>query len=153
MASVNHEIPTRQEAKAALDTADRQAGRLRQDDHRFGIVLLLVAAVYLVVGVLVALSGRGIGAPRGIGVVVVIGGGAVGAVVLLLRMRAYSRPGYRRFMVSIAAFGLWNGAVAAVSVASGWWGQAQPGPHFAASAAVAVLPLLAGAWLVGRGRR
>jgi hypothetical protein len=45
---------------------------------------------------------------------------------------------------------LWNLAVIWASIASGWWGPHQPGLHFGASAVVAVIPLLAGAWRLGR---
>lgn len=150
MASVNA-TPTQQQALAALTEAAGAAARMRRTDRQFGAILLAIAAAYLAIGVLVGLAPAD---PR-IGFVAVplillaaLGGG----VILLWRIRAYSRTGVLRFTVSCAAFTFWNAIVAGVSSASHWWASDQPASHFTVSAMVTAIPLLVAARLVARKR-
>jgi hypothetical protein len=75
------------------------------------------------------------------------------SLVLFWRIRTFGRWGSIRFSLSVATFLIWTAAVLGVSSASGWMGTDQPGAHTTVSFAVAALPLLLAAWLIGRGRR
>jgi hypothetical protein len=148
------QIPTPYEARAALAEAERQAGRLRRTDNRFRLVLLIIAGTYVSLGLLIGIPRLERPAiPPLISLPLVLGGALIWCLVLLLPMRARSRWGYGWFMWSIAAFSIWNGMVVAVSMAAGWWAPGQPGYHFSVSAAVAAVPLVAAAWLIGWRRR
>lgn len=148
MASV---IPTQQEARAALTEADRAAGRIRRTDKQFGLILLGIAAAYVAIGILVGLAP----AVRGfalIAILVILVGALGGAVIQLLRIRAYSRTGILQFSASCAAFSFWNASVVGVSSATRWWAPNQPTSHFTVSAVVAAIPLVVAALLVSRTR-
>jgi hypothetical protein len=134
--------------------AARHADTLRRTDDRYRLVLVVIAAVYVAIGLIVALPPLQKPAtnPR-LGLLVVLGGGLVVCVFWLLRMRAASRWGSARFSWSIAAFSVWNGAVVAVSATTGWWGPGQSALHFTASAVVAAVPLVVAAALMGSNRR
>lgn len=150
MASMNEMTP--EEARAALADAGNQATGLHRTDKQFRGILLWIAAMYLGIAVLVGLFPRG-GVPLvGAAVLAIFVGGAGAAALLLWRVRAYSRRGIRWFTWSAFGFAVWNAAISAASTLSGWWGPHQPGFHFSISAAVAVLPLIIAAWLVGRWR-
>ena len=143
---------TPEEARAALADAGSQATGLRRTDKQFRAILLWMAAMYLAIAVLVGLFPRG-GVPLvGAAVLTIFVGGVGGSFLLLWQIRAYSRRGIRWFTWSAFGFTLWNAGIPASSTASGWWGPHQPGLHFSISAAIAVLPLLIAAWLVGRWR-
>jgi hypothetical protein len=150
VASVNDMTP--EEARAALADAGNQASGLRRTDKQFRAILLWVAAMYLAIALLAGLFPRGgwplVGA---VFLVILVGGFAV-TLLLLWRIRAWSRRGLNWFTRSAAAFSLWNIAVVAVSHFTGWWGPQQSEFNFLISAAIAVLPLLIAAWLVGRWR-
>jgi hypothetical protein len=148
MASV---IPTQQEAQAALTEADRAAAWIRRTDKQFGAILLGMAAAYLAVGVLVGLAPAVPGFAL-VAIVVILVAALGGGVILLLRIRAYSRTGILQFTVSCAAFSLWNAIVVGVSSATRWWAPNQPTSHFTVSAVVAATPLVVAAWLVSRTR-
>lgn len=150
MASVNT-TPAQRHALAALAEAASAAARMRRTDRQFAAILLAIAAAYLAIGVLVGLAPAD---PR-IGLVailVILLGALGGGLILLWRIRAYSRTGVRRFTVSCAAFTFWNAIVAGGSSASHWWGPDQPASHFTVSAVVAAIPLVVAAWLVARNR-
>ena len=150
MATVNDPTYTPRTAQAALAEAARQATRVRSADAQYRPILLGLAAACLALGVLVGLFPRG-GAPfAGIVVIAILVGGLAGVLVLLWRMRIYSRWGPVRFAWSCAAFTMWNAVVTGASVASGWWGPHQPGFHFTISAVVVATPLLLAAWLLGK---
>jgi hypothetical protein len=101
-------------------------------------------------GVLVGLGSR---APwTGLAVLLVLLAVLVGGIGRMWRMRAFSRTGPRNFALAAAAFTWWNAAVVGVSVASGWWAPRQLSFHFTVSAAVAAIPLLVAAFLIGRRR-
>jgi hypothetical protein len=144
-------IPTQREAQAALTEADRAAARVRRTDKQFGAILLGIAAAYAAIGVLVGLApafpGFGL-----VAIVVILVSTLVGGVILLLRIRVYSRTGILQFTVSCAAFSFWNAMVVGVSSATRWWAPDQPTSHFTVSAVVAATPLVIAAWLVSRKR-
>jgi hypothetical protein len=143
---------TPEEARAALADAGNQATGLHRTDRQFQAILLLIAAIYLGIAVLVGLFPHG-GVPLvGAAVLTIFVGGSGAAFLLFWRIRAYSRRGIRWFTWSAFGFTLWNAAIAGASSATGWWGPHQPGFHFSISAALAVLPLLIAAWLLGRWR-
>jgi hypothetical protein len=150
VATVTERTP--QQARAALAEAARQATRVRSADAQYRPILLGLAATYLAAGVLVGMFPRGGSIVAGVGLLLILVAGLIGGVGLLWRIRIYSRWGPVRFAWSCAAFTIWNAAVVGVSSATGWWGPHQPGVHFTVSAAVAALPLLLAAWLVGRRR-
>src|SRR5215472_5029764 len=148
------QTPSPEEARAALDQAERHADQVRLEDQRLRLVLVVIAIAYVTAGFLVAL-------PRilqpdfnpGYSLVGVVGGALVACVVLLRSMRAASRRGMVRYSWSIAAFAIWNAGVMVVSIVTGWWGPGMPGLHFTASTVVAALPLVVAAALMGSRRR
>jgi hypothetical protein len=111
-----------------------------------------MGALYVALGVAMGLSPR-----RGTLfldlVLLALLGLTIAAPILLWRIRAFSASGYPGFLMALGVFSIWNGVTAGVSSATGWWGTDQPGSHVTVSFAVAALPLLLGAWLVGRRRR
>lgn len=146
--------PSPEEAAGALAEAAGRARNLRGTDRRFRLVLLLVASVYVALGVLVGFARvLPLGAGLGVIALVVLASGLAISLVLLVGVRAISRPGWAWYWGSLAAFGLWNVIVVSVSLASGWWARGQPDFHVTVSAVVAALPLLAGAAGMRRGRR
>jgi hypothetical protein len=143
--------PTPQEARAALAEASSQAARVRQADRQFRWILLSIAAIYLVVaGVMSATPWRRGGTTPGLAVLVIVIVGLAGTILLITRLRAYSRAGVVWFIVAAAAFTWWNAIVSFVSIATGWWGPQQPSYHFGVSVMVGVIPLVVAAWLIGR---
>lgn len=142
--------PTPQEARASLAEARSQAAQVRRADHRFRWILLDIVAVYLLAAGIVSVSRRPGPSFGGLIVLVIVIGGLVGAGLLIWWIRAYSNAGMRWFTGACAAFSLWNAGVCGVSILTGWWGTHQPNYHFGVSAIVAVIPLIAAAWLVGR---
>jgi hypothetical protein len=73
-----------------------------------------------------------------------------GGIYLGWRVKAWSRSAVLWFVGSLAAFLVWNGVVIWVSLVTGWWRPGSAGIHFGISSAVALIPLLLGAWLFGR---
>jgi hypothetical protein len=144
-------IPTQQEAQAALTEADRAAARIRRTDKQFSAILLGQAAAYVAIGVLVGLAPAVPGFAL-VAILVILVGALGGGVILLLRIRAYSRTGILQFTASCAAFSFWNAMVVGVSSATRWWAPNQPTSHFTVSAVVAAIPLVVAAWLVSRTR-
>jgi len=142
--------PTPQDARASLDEAAKQAAGLRRADSAFRPILLALAATYLGVAVLLSINPRGGNVLIGDGVLITYVGGVAITFYLAWRIRAWSRVGTVWLVVSTLGFMLWNLAVIWASIASGWWGPHQPGLHFGVSVVVAVIPLLAGAWRLGR---
>ena len=142
--------PTPQDARASLDEAAKQAAGLRRADSAFRPILLALAATYLGVAVLLSINPRGGNVLIGDGVLITYVVGVAITFYLAWRIRAWSRVGTVWLVVSTLGFMLWNLAVIWASIASGWWGPHQPGLHFGTSVVVAVIPLLAGAWRLGR---
>ena len=144
--------PTADEARTALAEAGNQATGLRRTDKQFGRILLVLAGMYLAAAAIMALFPHGGSRLAGIALIVVFVGGLAGCLFAFLRMRAFSRMGPLSFTWAVAGFTWWNTAVIGVSVVSGWWGPHQPATHFSVSALVAVIPLIAASWLIGRRR-
>lgn len=147
---VTETSPTPQDARAALDLAGRQAATVRRSDSRLRTVLLLVAAMYLASGALLSANPRGGNVLIGAALLVLFLGGLASAVYLSLRIRAWTRTGAFWLLGAVAVFLLWNVGVIWASLATGWWGPDAPGIRFFGSVVVAVIPLLVGAWLLGR---
>ena len=146
--------PTPPEARAALAEADEQARAVRRADARFRPILLVLAAFAVAIAILLGfVPVRGGWPYAGVVLLAIYLVAIVALVVLVQRGRARSRVNARRFNIAIAVFSLWNAAVVGVSTASGWWGGGVPGFHATVSFAVAALPLVVGAWLVGPPRR
>jgi hypothetical protein len=141
-----------EQARAALEEASVRARQVRRSDRQLSWMLLLVAGIYIMAGVLVSVSpegGRSIAGPAVLGILAV----AIGAAVVVgFRIKAFSQGGIAWYFATMIAFNLWNAGVVGGSVATRFWALGQPAYHFGISAAVAVLPLLAGAWLLGRRR-
>lgn len=153
---MSYEVPTRQEAREALAEAADRAARIRRADTHLRAILLVLAAMYVAVGVLVGLVEQG-GSPSlrtglAAAALVLQWAGLAGSLAIAWRIRALSRHGWARFCLAAVAFSIWNPAMLVASIASGWWGPDQPGLHFTTSFVVVALPLLLGAWLVGRRR-
>jgi hypothetical protein len=143
--------PTPPEALDALSEVRERARAVRWADRRFRPILLVLAAFDLAVGVLLGLYPRGGWRYEGVVLLVIYVVAIVATAVLLRAGRVRSRAATTRFTLAIAAFSLWNGAVVAVSAASGWWAAGQPF-HATVSFAVSALPLVVAAWLVGPRR-
>jgi hypothetical protein len=146
-------VLTRRQAQSALAEAAKQADKLHRTDRRFQLMLLIVAAVYLAIGILVILPRVQQPINPRLGIPLALLGALVAGVVLGLRVRAESRWGSAWFYGSFAAFSIWNATIVWASLASGWWGTGQPLTHFTVSAAVAALPLVLGAAFIGWRRR
>ena len=144
--------PNPKQARNARTEAASQAARIRGSALHFRTVLLGIAAIYVVLGILVGVPREWRSGFEGIAVLVIFLGGMAGSLLLIWRIRDYSRIARRRFILSCAAFTLWNVIVAEVSVATGWWARNQPSSHFTVSAVVAAIPLLVAAWIMGSGR-
>ena len=107
-------------------------------------MLLVVAAVYLGAGAVISLSPHHGTTYAGIAVLLMMAAAIGAAVVIGLRIRAYSRAGIVWYFSSIIAFNLWNAAVAGLSIGTRFWAAGQPSYHFGLSVAVAGIPLLIG---------
>jgi hypothetical protein len=144
--------PTPQEARAALSEANSQAVRVRHADHQLAWMLLGIAATYLAVGALIGTLPdlRRAGPVVGLAILAIVIVGVVGLIVVGLRIRAYSRPGFLLYFGGVIACNLWNGAVSTVSMVTRWWAPPQPSYHFGLSLAVGVIPLFVAAWLIWR---
>jgi hypothetical protein len=148
---VTENLPSPQEARVALAEASSQATRVRESDQQFRWVLLGLALAYLLLGAVVSASPtRGGATFAALAFVIIIAAGLVGTIVVIARIRAYSRAGLRWFTVACAAFSLWNAVVCGVSLVTGWWSANQPSYHFGVSAVACVIPLVVAAWLLGR---
>ena len=149
---MSDQTPSAEEAQAAVEQAARHVERLRLEDQRLRLVLVVIAVVYVAAGFILALPGLQPTFNPAFSLVGVMGGGIVACVVLLRSMRAASRRGMTRYFLSITAFAIWNATVMVVSIATGWWGFGMPGFHFTVSAVVAAVPLVAAAVLMGSRR-
>ncbi len=149
---VSDSAPTPLEAQAALAEANSQAVRVHRADHQLGWIVLGIAAIYLAVGALMSTlpDPRRAGPVVGPAILAVMVVGLVGLVFVCLRIRAYSRTGILLYFGGVGAFGLWNGIVVGVSIATRWWASTQPSYHFGIDVVVAIIPLLVAAWLIWR---
>jgi hypothetical protein len=142
--------PTPQEASAALAEAGERAQAVRRADRRFRPILFILAAADVGIGVLLGFYPRGGWRYAGVVLLAIYLGAIVATGVLLWRPRVRSRAAVKQFCLASAVFSLWNTAVIALSIATGWWGTSQPGFHATVSFAVAALPLVVAAWLIER---
>lgn len=150
---MNQSLPTRQDARHALDLAGRQAATIRRSDGRIGAILLLLAGIYLGCGALLSANPRAGNAAIGAALLVLFLAGLACAVYLGMTIRAWSRTAVFWFLGAVAGFLLWNVVVIWVSLSIGWWAAETPdapGIRFFGTVVVGVVPLLGGAWLLGR---
>lgn len=150
VSAVAENTPTAQEARAALAEATSQAALVRRADREFRWILLVIAAFYLAVAGIFSVAGRRGGLLPSLALVFIVLAALVGIIWLGLRLRAYSTAGMAWYVAAIAAFSIWNGIVAGASIASGFWATTQPTYHLGISVVVAVIPLIAAAYLIGR---
>ena len=144
------QLLTAQQARAALDEADLRAAQVRRKDRQLCWMLLVVVAVYLGAGAVMSLSPHLGTTYGGVAVLMMLAAAIGAAVVIGLRIRAYSRAGIIWYFSAIIAFNLWNAAVAGVSVGTRFWALGQPTYHFGISVTVAIIPLLIGAVALAR---
>ncbi|HEX2646934.1 MAG TPA: hypothetical protein VHO95_06875 [Candidatus Dormibacteraeota bacterium] len=140
---------TAPEARASLEEAARRAAQVRHHDMRLSAMLFLVLAVYGAAGVVVSLSPRQ-GRWLPLVMLAVVVAAVAAAVVIGLRIRAYSRVGIRLFFGSIIAFNLWLALVSGASIATRFWASGQPSYHFGISVAIEIIPLIVGALILAR---
>jgi len=142
--------PTPQDARALLDEAKGRAATVRKSERQLRWTLLLIAAMYVVSGILLSFNPRQGSRPIGTALLITFLVALVLAVYLGWRVKAWSRAAVLWFVGAMAVFLVWNGIVIWLSVATGWWGPHAPGIHFGGTVAVAVIPLLVATWLFGR---
>lgn len=140
--------PTPEEAARALTEAGFRDAQVRKADAQLGWMLAILAAAALVVGVLMSLAPHVVGPA----VVAIYLGAIASVIVVLLRIRAYSRAGLLLFSLAAVTFTTWNALVSGVSVATRWWAPDAPSFHIGVSEAIGVLPLLVGIFLLARRR-
>ena len=147
---MNESLPTRQDARHALDLAGRQAATIRRADGRLRQILVLLAGIYLGCGALLSANPRGGNAAIGAALLVLFLAGLTCAVYLGMTIRAWGRTSAFLFLGALAVFLLWNVAVVWASLATGWWAPGAPRIRFFGSVVVGVVPLLVAAGLLGR---
>jgi len=142
--------PTPQDARALLEEAKGRAATVRRSERQLLWTLVVAAAMYAVAGFLLSFNPRQGNQLIGTALLVTFLLALAAGLYLGWRVKAWSRSAVLWFVGSLAAFLVWNGAVIWVSVATGWWRPGSAGIHFGISSAVALIPLLLGAWLFGR---
>ncbi len=141
---------TAEQARAALQEAGMRAAQVLRNDRQLAWMLFVVAAVYLGAGAVMSFSPHHGRTYAGVTVVLMLAAAIVAGVVIGIRIHAYSRTGMLWYFSSIIAFNLLNAAVASVSILTRFWAADQPSYHFGLSVLVGVIPLVLGAWLIGR---
>jgi hypothetical protein len=141
---------TAEQAQAALDEAGMRAVQVVRNDRQLAWILLVLAAVFLAAAALISLEPRQGRSFAGPAVLLMLAAALVAVVVILLRIRAYSRVGIKWFFSAAIAFNLWNAAVSAVSSLTRFWAPGQPNYHFGMSVVVAVIPLVVGGVVLAR---
>lgn len=141
---------TSEEAQAAIQEAGRRAAQVRRSDLQLSWILQALAGAYLVIAIVGSAAPNREGAFVALIFVIILVSVAAAAVLIALRIRAYTRTGLQIFVVTGIGFNLWNGATAAVSVGTRFWATSQPSYHFAISALIGIIPLLAGAAIIRR---
>jgi hypothetical protein len=154
VANVNEAGPTPEQARAAVAEADSRAVGVRRSDAQLRNIVLTLAAMYLAMGVAMGFLSRG-GSPVPFLVVLSISTAGVALILVLVhRVRAYTRPGFRRFAFYAGGFAIWSLTVLEVGIFGGWFGGTSPAWHFTVAAAVGSIPLLVGGLLLTlRGRQ
>jgi hypothetical protein len=143
---VRESAPTPQEAQAGLAEASNQTARVRRADHQLRWVVIAFAAAYLAQESTFNWWRSNTGL---LGLVVVGGSGCVVLIWLALRIRAYSRFAIGVASTTLVVFFVWNLAVRGVAFATGLAGPQQP-VQATVTDAIGVIPLIVGAWLIGR---
>jgi len=143
---------TREDAAAALAEAGIRASQVRQADTQLRWMLLVLLAAYLGVALLMSLSPHSGSTFAAVGIIAMLVAAVAFAVVVGVRIRAYSRAAIRLYFGTIIAFNLWNALVTSLSTGTRFWAQGQPSYHFGISEAVGVIPLVIGVWLLSRRR-
>jgi hypothetical protein len=153
VARVNDSTSTPEEARAALAEAEDRAAEVRRSDADTRLVLLAIAAMYLSEGIPPAFLVRG-GSELPLLVMLAISGTWIAVLVVLVgRIRAYSRPTGRRYALYGWLFGGWNVAVIMVCIFGGWFSPLSPAWHFTAALSVISLPPLLAGFLLPVGGR
>jgi len=140
----------RDKAQAALAEVGERAAQLRRADLQLSWMLLAVLGAYLGVAVVLSLGPHQGSTWAGISVVVMLAGFIATAVVIGLRVRAYSRTGIVLYFASVIGFNVWNAAVTSTSIITRFWAAGQPSYHFGVSLAIGSIPLWIGAYLIRR---
>lgn len=140
----------RNEAEAALAKVDEQRAAVRSADlDRLGLILL--AAVEAGYGALVVvLAGRLVFAPWLIAVPAVPM--AAFSIWRERNERVFSRRGRPIFLASVGVYAIWAAALLFWIAPEIGWRRSPLDWHFAVIGIVGVIPLLVGAWLIGRIR-
>lgn len=145
--------PTRQDAVSALAEAGIRASQVRRADSQLRWMLLALLGAYLGVAVLMSLSSPHHGSTfAAVGIIAMLVAALAVAVIVGVRIRAYSRAGIRLYFGTIIAFNLWNALITSASIATRFWALGQPSYHFGLSEIVGVAPLVIGLWLLSRWR-
>ena len=153
VATVSDSLPTPEEARSALAEAESRAAEVRRSDTDTRLLLLAIAAMYLSLGIPAAFLVRG-GSDLPLLGMLGITGAWIGALVVLVgRIRAYSRPAGRRYALYGWLFGAWNVAVLLVCIFGGWFSPLSPAWHFTATFGVISMPPLLAGLLLPASRR
>ena len=141
---------TPEQAKAAIREAGTRTAEVRRSDLQLSWILLAIAGGYMGIAVVGSAAPDRTSALLAVMFVIIIASVATAAVLIGLRIRAYTRTGLQVFAISAIAFNVWNGATAVVSIGTRFWATSQPSYHFAISALIGIIPLLAGAAIIWR---
>ena len=146
--AMNQIKPTREEASAAITEVGVRASQVRTADVQLGWVLGVLLAADLAIAALMSVAPHTVG-PAVLALLLIA---FALAVVVFVRIRAYSRAGLLIFSFTASTFAIWSALGSALSVVTGWWGPSQPSFHLGVTEAIPALPLLVGIWLLGRRR-
>lgn len=141
---------TPEQAQAAIQEAGTRAAEVRRSDLQLSWVLQALAGGYLGIAVVGSAAPDRTGAFVAVMFVIILASVAAVAVLIGLRIRAYTRTGLQIFAITAIGFNVWNAVIAGVSIGTRFWATSQPSYHFAISALVAIIPLLTGAAIIWR---
>ncbi len=144
--------PSREDAAAALAEVGIRASQVRQADSQLRWMLVALLAAYLGVAVLMSVSPHHGSTFAAAGIIAMLVAAVATAVIVGVRIRAYSRTGIRLYFGTLIAFNLWNALVTSASIGTRFWALGQPSYHFGISEMVGVAPLVIGVWLLSRRR-
>jgi hypothetical protein len=138
--------PTQLDARAAVAEAEAQAAKVRHADRRMAWVLIGFAVTW-VAEVSVTSLWRSPSAM--IVVLIIVAVGCALVIWLGVGIRAYSRTGIGWLLGTAATFFVWQLVVTAVTFGFGWW-RLEHTLAPSINAAISVIPLIAGAIVLGR---
>jgi fatty-acid desaturase len=141
---------TPEQAQAAIQEAGTRAAQVRRSDLQLSWILQALAGGYLGVAAVASAAPDRTAAFVAVMFVIIMASVAAAAVLIGLRIRAYTRTGLQIFVITAVVFNVWNAATAAVSIGTRFWATSHPSYHFAISALIAIVPLLAGAAIIWR---